>query len=112
MWCLDRRATTVSRRSQAVSAGLADLLAGLADQIAERVAAHLAETRDGRMHPTPSSAHQPDFLNEREVARRSSISMRTLQGWRSKGRGPRFVRAHRKVLYPRVDFEQWLRSER
>ena len=106
------RRDAVSRPLEAVNAGLADLLTGLAELLAERVAANLAETLESRLHPTPSSAEQPDFLNEQEVARRSSISVRTLQGWRTKGRGPRFVRAHRKVLYPRVDFEAWLGSER
>jgi hypothetical protein len=101
----------VSRRSPAPNVGLSDILAGLADLIAERVAANLAETLEARSHPTPSVAKQPDFLDEHEVARRSSISVRTLQGWRLKGRGPRFVRAHRKVLYPRIEFETWLRSD-
>lgn len=102
----------MSRRSPAVTAGLQDVLAGFADLIAERVAASLAETLEARSHLTPTTTEQPDFLNEQEVARRSSISVRTLQGWRTKGRGPRFVHAHRKVLYPRTEFETWLRSER
>lgn len=102
----------MSRRSQEVNARLHEILAGFADLIAERVAANLSETLDARSHPTSPSARQPDFLDEREAARRSSISVRTLQGWRGKGRGPRFVRAHRKVLYPRLEFETWLRSER
>jgi hypothetical protein len=90
---------------------LSDFLAGFADLIAQRVAATLAEKLEGS-HRTASAERRPDFLNEQEVARLSSISVRTLQGWRVKGRGPRFVRAHRKVLYPRVETETWLRSER
>lgn len=102
----------MSRRAPVANAGLHDILSRFADLIAERVAAIMAETLEARPHPSPSAAKQPEFLNEREVARRSSISVRTLQGWRAKGRGPRFVRAHRKVLYPRVEFETWLSSER
>jgi len=102
----------VTRGSHTANTALSDVLAGFADLIAERVAANLAEKLEGRPHPTRSSADEADFLNEQEVARRSSISVRTLQGWRAKGRGPRFVRAHRKVLYPRAEFETWLRPER
>jgi len=99
----------MSSRTPAANAELHDILAGFADLIAKRVAA----TLDARPHPIPGSVKQPepDFLDERDAARRSSISVRTLQGWRGKGRGPRFVRAHRKVLYPRREFEEWLRSQ-
>ena len=100
----------MSRGSQAAT-GLSNILAGFADLIAERVTANLAGKLEAS-HSSPDVEKQPDFLNEQEVARRSSISVRTLQGWRTKGRGPKFVRAHRKVLYPRIEFEAWLRSER
>ncbi len=102
----------MSGRSPAMNAGLSDILARFADLIAERVAANLADTLDARPQPAQGSVRQPDFLDEREAARRSSISVRTLQGWRAKGRGPRFVHAHRRVLYPRAEFETWLGSER
>jgi hypothetical protein len=88
-----------------VDAGLHDILAGIADLTAERVAANLADKLEAS-HQIPSAEKQPDFLNEQEIARISSISVRTLQGWRAKGHGPRFVRAHRKVLYPRLDVAQ------
>lgn len=101
----------MSRRSPAVSPEFSVILAGFANLIAERVAANLAETLEARSHSAPDAAKEPDFLTEQEIARRTNISVRTLQGWRAKGRGPTFVRAHRMVLYPRVEFETWLKSE-
>jgi Helix-turn-helix domain len=38
------------------------------------------------------------------------VSTKTLEKWRVRGEGPRFIRAGRKVLYRRADIEQWLAS--
>ena len=38
-------------------------------------------------------------LSQRELARRLKLSPRTLEGWRWRGIGPRFVKAGGRVLY-------------
>ena len=101
--------TNGARREQ--KADLHGILAMLADLIAARVSDRLVEGTDGVPRHVATPVNQPDFLTEPEAARRSSISVRTLQGWRGKGQGPRVVRAGRRVLYPRIDFESWLGSE-
>ena len=47
-------------------------------------------------------------LNENELAQRWGISPKTLQRWRSEGRGPRYLKLSKRVSYPLeaiLDFE-------
>ena len=57
---------------------------------------------------------QKMMMNENELAARWSISPKTLQRWRSEGRGPRFMKMSKRIVYPIdevFDFEsQALRS--
>lgn len=47
-------------------------------------------------------------LNERELAARWKLTIRTLQGWRSKGIGPRYVRlGERSIFYRSEDVEAY-----
>lgn len=39
-------------------------------------------------------------LNENELAQRWGISPKTLQRWRSEGRGPKFLKLSKRVSYP------------
>lgn len=51
---------------------------------------------------------EPLFLNEVQLANRWGMSNKTLQRWRSDGRGPRYVKLSRRVAYPIeevLDFE-------
>lgn len=50
------------------------------------------------------------FLNESEVAAYAGLAVRTLQGWRVRGAGPRFKKLGGAVRYDRRDVEQWLDS--
>ena len=47
-------------------------------------------------------------LNENEVANRWGVSPKTLQRWRSEGRGPKYLKLSKRVSYPLdavIDFE-------
>lgn len=49
-------------------------------------------------------------LNENELAERWGISPKTLQRWRTEGRGPRYLKLSKRVGYPVdsvIDFERW-----
>jgi hypothetical protein len=39
-------------------------------------------------------------LDEKELARRWRMSPRTLQGWRQRGKGPRYMKIEGRVIYP------------
>lgn len=48
-------------------------------------------------------------LNENELAQRWGVSPKTLQRWRSEGRGPRYLKLSKRVGYPVdaiVEFER------
>lgn len=51
---------------------------------------------------------QKVMINEVELAERWNLSPKTLQRWRSEGRGPRFMKMSKRVVYPMdevLDFE-------
>lgn len=48
------------------------------------------------------------LLDEHEVAAMLALSVRTLQAWRVKGEGPRFVRLGRAIRYRYSDVVVWL----
>lgn len=48
-------------------------------------------------------------LNENELAQRWGVSPKTLQRWRSEGRGPRYLKLSKRVSYPLesvIEFER------
>lgn len=48
-------------------------------------------------------------LNENELAQRWGVSPKTLQRWRSEGRGPRYLKLSKRVGYPLdalIEFER------
>ena len=61
-------------------------------------------------HPAINSLAPGDrrVLNENELAQRWGVSPKTLQRWRSEGRGPRYLMLSKRVSYPLeavIDFE-------
>jgi excisionase family DNA binding protein len=51
---------------------------------------------------------QDSLLSTREAAALLGVPRRTLEGWRLRGNGPRFVRMPRAVRYRREDLETWV----
>ena len=45
--------------------------------------------------------------NEVELAKRWGISPKTLQRWRSEGRGPRYLKLSKRVVYPVDEIEAY-----
>lgn len=48
------------------------------------------------------------FLSEKEVSELLKIRPTTLRAWRCRGRGPRFVKAGGRVLYPVSELERFI----
>lgn len=46
-------------------------------------------------------------LNQEQLARRWNISARTLEGWRSRKRGPKYLRVGARVVYRLQDIEAY-----
>lgn len=58
------------------------------------------EASESRWYAPPvPTVRRNQFLIQAEVAKRWRLSERTLEKWRSSGRGPGFVRVGRRVLY-------------
>jgi hypothetical protein len=49
-----------------------------------------------------------DVLNEKEAAALLRISVKGLQGWRSRGGGPKFLKLGRCVRYRRGDLQDFV----
>lgn len=72
--------------------------------------------------PTPISAHElcqraavvgtdsGMLLHERDAADLLKLSMRTLQAWRCRGFGPRFVKVGRAIRYRQSDIIAWIEA--
>lgn len=58
------------------------------------------------MRPSPSA--EENLLREGDAADFLNLSSRTLQAWRNRGIGPRFIRAGRAVRYQRKDLQTWI----
>ena len=55
--------------------------------------------------PNPSA---PVFIDERELARRTTLSPRTLQLMRRNDSGPPFAKLGGRVVYRWTDVERWI----
>jgi predicted DNA-binding transcriptional regulator AlpA len=53
---------------------------------------------------------QPKLLNERDVAELLALDVRTIQNWRQRGGGPRFVRLGGAVRYRPSDIEAFVEA--
>lgn len=53
--------------------------------------------------------HQ-NFLDSNEAAEYLGLQRTTLEAWRCRGGGPRFVKLGRAVRYRRVDLDTWIES--
>jgi predicted DNA-binding transcriptional regulator AlpA len=50
------------------------------------------------------------LITEQEASRRLTVSVKTLQAWRVRGGGPRFVKVGRLVRYTEVAIEKFIRE--
>jgi predicted DNA-binding transcriptional regulator AlpA len=57
---------------------------------------------------TAPIASGPIYIDEREVARRTTLSPRTLQLMRRKGGGPAWAKLGGRVVYKWADVEGWI----
>ena len=48
------------------------------------------------------------MLTPKELADELRVSVRTLRGWRDRGRGPRATRVEGAIRYRRSDVDRWL----
>jgi hypothetical protein len=60
------------------------------------------------MQSAPSIIDHDVLLTEVQAADALNLSVRTLQSWRPKGRGPSFVRAGRAIRYRKRDLYAWM----
>jgi Helix-turn-helix domain len=61
--------------------------------------------------PPPSGEHVlADFIPEAELVQQLQIGVRTLRGWRKKGKGPPVTEIGRKLYYRAKSVQDWLLS--
>jgi excisionase family DNA binding protein len=50
------------------------------------------------------------LLTEQQAAERLTVAVKTLQAWRVRGGGPKFVKLGRSVRYTEQDLEEYVRA--
>ena len=60
--------------------------------------------------PDPMRPHERRVLSESELAQRWGVSAKTLQRWRSEGRGPHYLKLSKRVTYPLEIIAEYERS--
>lgn len=50
--------------------------------------------------PAQVAPHERRVLSETELAHRWGVSPKTLQRWRTEGRGPKYLKLSKRVTYP------------
>lgn len=54
----------------------------------------------------------PEYVDDRTLAARTSISRVTWQTWRARGEGPPYHKVGRRCLYRWAEVSAWLESKR
>jgi len=60
---------------------------------------------------TPEPALEP-ALDEAAAAAYLRVSRHALEKWRREGRGPSYIRLHRRIRYLRRDVDAWIAAHR
>ena len=60
--------------------------------------------------PAPGAPFDRRVLSETELAHRWGVSPKTLQRWRTEGRGPRYLKLSKRVTYPLDAITEYERS--
>lgn len=53
-----------------------------------------------------------EYIVSKELATRLRVSEETVRGWRWRGVGPKWTKAHHRVLYAESDVQAWLDAQR
>jgi predicted DNA-binding transcriptional regulator AlpA len=55
-----------------------------------------------------STANSSPLLTPTEVSEETGVALATLNTWRTRGGGPRYVKLGRRVAYKRTDLDAWI----
>ena len=92
----------------AEDAELAAVLAEIDAELAERAAARApAPKRRGRPPKPRETTFTQEYIGESDVSTRCRVTLRTVQRWRSTGKGPPFCRINRLIVYRLSDYKAW-----
>lgn len=70
----------------------------------------LQARRIARLTSTQGAGAKQIFFDEKSLAIRVGVSVKTLQSWRTKGEGPKFTKLNRAVRYRLQDISAFERS--
>lgn len=94
------------RRAKAMHDLLKEVATSLAGGLDVRI-----EVRDPDGAEVPVLQKPPKkFLTQSDVEAEYSISTKTLEDWRSNGKGPQYSKTGKRVYYQREDVESFMRS--
>ena len=84
------------------------------DHLSEADTSNDADPYDANLNEiplAPTASVIPDSFTPAELSEELGVSVHTLNTWRSRKKGPRFVRIAGRIHYMRTDVEQWINDE-
>jgi excisionase family DNA binding protein len=86
------------------------------DALAELLANHVAEKVIERL-PQQVQAHadapkKRQYMTTKQAAEELGLGTSTLEIWRTKGTGPKWIKVGRAIRYSRGDLEAWVAARR
>jgi excisionase family DNA binding protein len=79
----------------------------LLDELADLIAARVAE-RLPKPQPAQQAAQPAEYLTTKQAAKLLACGTSTLELWRSKGKGPAYVKVGSAIRYSRAELETWI----
>jgi hypothetical protein len=70
----------------------------------------MAMTEQTHFAPIDPCGAVPQFLTEKQTAKRLCVTPACLRKWRRENRGPRFLRLSTRIVYAESDIIIWLNS--
>jgi predicted DNA-binding transcriptional regulator AlpA len=83
----------------------------LEDEISELIRGIVREELQ-RIMPQLVPANELEWIDTKEVSKRTGLSVKTLKHYRLDGEGPPFSKIGRRVVYQVADVENWMNSKK
>lgn len=84
----------------------------VAEAVREELAPMIREAIEAALANHGAAQGDGEYLSTAQAAERLGLARATLEGWRALGKGPRYRKLGRRVVYARADLDVWANEQR